>query len=75
MYGKFNNRDRHMSLMQGSKKGLAVINKSFKETLDEVQTKVEIDHVVEQVNNTDDMEVVLLWQEAIHKNYLKNRGY
>lgn len=75
MYMKFNNKDKHASLLNATNKGIVVINKSFKEVLNDVindNIKVDIDTTV--VDNTQHIEVALLWQAQIHENYIKTRS-
>jgi hypothetical protein len=74
MYMKFNNNQRRGTLLCASKEGAVVIDRSFKEILNEVLNEEDVNVIKEEENKTEELEVTLLWQEAIHKNYLRVRG-
>ena len=58
MYSKFNNRDNRVSLLKADS-----INKGY----------ILIDKKVSNIQKKEDTkeEVVLIWQDAIHKNHIK----
>ena len=77
LYMKFNNNDKRGALMQASKKGIVIIDKPFKEVLKET-IDTNVDAIIEKpiIEATDELEINLLWQDAIHANYLRyRRGY
>lgn len=73
MYGKFNNNSKGGSLLYANKDGVVVVNKPFKEVLQDVveanNTAPCIEKGVTVADSTEE-EVELLWQHAIHKNYV-----
>ena len=62
MYMKFNNRNTHASLMQATKDSIVVVNKKLP-TIE--------GPCIEQEQPQE--EVVLLWQQQIHENYIRTR--
>lgn len=76
MYGKWNNRRESGSLMMANKKGVVVINNTFKKVLQDV---VDADNTTPCIAKgvtvaESSTEVELLWQGQIHKNHMKIRG-
>ena len=68
MYGKFNNRDKNMSLLKANRKGLVVINRSFSDVLKEEMTKEEKNNKKKENKKTEDkMDELFIWQCAFKK--------
>lgn len=75
MYMRFNNQDKRGALMKANKKGIVIVDKPFKEVLVEASIeKGAIEEVVPIVEHAEELEINLLWQDAIHANYLRTRG-
>lgn len=75
MYMKFNNNDKRGSLLKVDNKGIALIDKPFKDVLRQASIeKNTIEKVLSVAGNDEETEVVLLWQSQIHANYIKTRG-
>ena len=74
LYMKFNNHDKRGALMQASNKGVVIVDKPFKEVLKET-IDTNVNDVIEKpiIEETEQLEINLLWQDAIHANYLRYR--
>lgn len=64
MYGKFNAKDRRMALLKANRKGLTIVDRPFKDVLQD--TLKEDKHVV-QSNTVDHMDELFIWQCAFNK--------
>ena len=70
IYSKFNNHDSHVNITTVN----TVTNKHTVVTINTPIAKTAVPiTAADKTNDNDSDSVVLLWQDAIHKNYLKHR--